>query len=84
MKSIQIKIKRNDIHFILNSKLFENISVPIFTNCYLNFFVKVFLKKGNFDSLKIIELEELFNVILYFKKEIKVKKFFLFIMEKLN
>ena len=70
MKSIQIKIKRNDIHFILNSKLFENISVPIFTNCYLNFFVKVFLKKGNFIFQEGNQSEKIFFV---YNGEIELK-----------
>ena len=42
------KIKRNYITFILNSKLFENISVPIFSKVYWNYFTKINLIKGEY------------------------------------
>ena len=42
------KIKRNSITFILNSKLFENISVPIFSKVYWNYFTKINSFKGDY------------------------------------
>ena len=48
IKTLHLRIKRDEIHFILNSKLFDDISVSFFTHNYLNFFIKLYLKKGNF------------------------------------
>ena len=70
IKTIHLKIKRNDIHFILNSKLFDNISVPFFTHNYWNFFIKVFLQKGNFLFNEGNESEKIFFV---YKGEIELK-----------
>ena len=70
IKTIHLKIKRNDIHFILNSKLFDNISVPFFTHNYWNFFIKVLLQKGNFLFNEGNESEKIFFV---YKGEIELK-----------
>ena len=48
IKQIHQIIKRHYITFILNFKLFQDISVPYFSNNYWNFFKKIILKKNDY------------------------------------
>ena len=48
IKSIQIKIKKDNINFVLSNKLFNQISFEKFYEVYWNYFIKGKIKKDEF------------------------------------
>ncbi len=68
IRSIQERVKRENINFVFNI-LFSQISLPIFTQNYWNFFVKHHIKRGEY----LFKLGEIRNELIFFKEgEIKI------------
>ena len=68
IRAIQERVKRENINFVFNI-LFSQISLPIFTQNYWNFFVKHHIKRGEY----LFKLGEIRNELIFFKEgEIKI------------
>ena len=68
MKKIQEQIKRENIEFVFNTQLFNQISLKFFTQSYWNYFINRRIQKGDFLFKEGFERDE-----IYFIQEGEIK-----------
>ena len=70
MKKIQEQIKRENIEFVFNTQLFNQISLKFFTQSYWNYFINRRIQKGDFLFKEGFERDEIYFIQ---EGEIKIK-----------
>ena len=68
MKKIQEQIKRDNIDFVFNTQLFNQISLSFFTQSYWNYFINRTISKGDYLFKEGFERDE-----IYFIQEGEIK-----------
>ena len=70
MKKIQEKIKRDNIEFVFNTQLFNQLSLKLFSRSYWNYFINRKIIKGDYLFKEGFERDELYFIQ---EGEIKIK-----------
>ncbi len=68
MKKIQEKIKRDNIEFVFNTQLFNQLSLKLFSRSYWNYFINRKISKGDYLFKEGHERDEIYYIIIFYLK----------------